>query len=279
MSPDEQQIRDLVATWMSATRAGDIDKVLSLMTDDVVFLVPGQSPFGKQEFAATLRAPAGLPMPQIDGRSEIQEIRVLGDWAYMWTKLSVEVTPAGGWQAHEARRAYTLGAEKRGRPLAAGARRQPAHAGRLTERCHEIQGSCHCGKVAIEVEGEITGAVSCNCSICSKRGSLLWFVPREQIKALRGETELTTYTFNKHVIKHRFCKHCGVLPFGEGTDPRALPRPRSTSAAWKISSSKTCRCITSTARRSEAPLDRLFYICAGVAGFPAWRSGLLPRMH
>jgi uncharacterized protein (TIGR02246 family) len=93
-SSDEQQIRDLVATWMSATRAGDIDTVLSLMTDDVVFLVTGQPPFGKQEFARALSVPAGAPMPQIDGRSEIEEIRVLGEWAYMRTRLTVEVTAA-----------------------------------------------------------------------------------------------------------------------------------------------------------------------------------------
>lgn len=92
---DEQQIRDLVATWMSATRAGDVDQVLSLMADDVVFLVAGQPPFGKQEFAATLRVPPGTPRPQIDGRSEIQEIHVSGDWAWMRTRLSVDVTMNG----------------------------------------------------------------------------------------------------------------------------------------------------------------------------------------
>ena len=79
----------------------------------------------------------------------------------------------------------------------------------------KYRGGCHCGKVTIEVEGEITGAVSCNCSICSKRGSLLWFVPREQMK-LSGESELTTYTFNKHVIKHHFCPKCGCAAFGLG---------------------------------------------------------------
>ena len=93
---DEQQIRDLVATWMTATRDGDVDKVLSLMADDVVFLVAGQAPFGKQQFAAALRAPSGTSMPRIDGHSEIQEVRVAGDWAFMWSKLSVEVTPPGG---------------------------------------------------------------------------------------------------------------------------------------------------------------------------------------
>ena len=95
-SSDEQLIRDLVATWMAATQAGDIDTVLGLMTDDVVFLVAGQPPFGKREFAAAMRAPPGSKLAQINGRSDIQEIIVSGDLACMWTKLSVEVTPPGG---------------------------------------------------------------------------------------------------------------------------------------------------------------------------------------
>jgi len=97
MPTDEQQIRDLVATWMSATRAGDIATVLSLMSEDVVFLVAGAPPFGKQQFATAMTpsAPA-VPMPKFDGHSEIQEIRVLGDWAFMLTRLTVEVTPPGG---------------------------------------------------------------------------------------------------------------------------------------------------------------------------------------
>ena len=94
---DEQQIRDLVATWMSATKAGDIATVSGLMTDDVVFLVTGQPPFGKEKFAAAMKpAVAGAPMPRIDGHSEIQEIKVSGDWAFMWSRLTVEVTPPDG---------------------------------------------------------------------------------------------------------------------------------------------------------------------------------------
>jgi uncharacterized protein (TIGR02246 family) len=92
----EREIRQLVSTWMAATKAGDIETVLSLMADDVVFLVPGQPPMiGKAAFAAAARAHAE-PAPQFEGTSEIQEIRVLGDWAYMWTKLSVTVTPPAG---------------------------------------------------------------------------------------------------------------------------------------------------------------------------------------
>ena len=97
MQTDERQIRELVATWMSATKAGDLPTVLDLMTDDVVFLVAGQAPFGKQQFAAAMKPAApGAALAHIDGRSEIQEIHVAGDVAYLWTKLVVEVTPPGG---------------------------------------------------------------------------------------------------------------------------------------------------------------------------------------
>ena len=81
-------------------------------------------------------------------------------------------------------------------------------------------GSCHCGQVKFEVDGEITSALACNCSICQRKGSLLWFVPRGQLRVTAGEEALATYTFNRHVIKHRFCPTCGIHPFGEGTDPK-----------------------------------------------------------
>lgn len=77
-------------------------------------------------------------------------------------------------------------------------------------------GGCHCGKVRFEVDIEIEKVLSCNCSICQKRGSLLAFAPIENLKA-QGESEMATYTFNKHMIKHMFCKTCGILPFGKGT--------------------------------------------------------------
>ncbi len=81
------------------------------------------------------------------------------------------------------------------------------------------RGSCHCGKIAFEVEGEIDGALSCNCSMCQRKGSLLWFMPRTALNLLTPENAMSTYTFNKHVIKHHFCPDCGIHPFGEGTDP------------------------------------------------------------
>jgi len=81
-------------------------------------------------------------------------------------------------------------------------------------------GSCHCGNVAIEVEGAIDSALACNCSMCARRASLLWFVPRTSLRLTTPEEGAGTYLFNKHVIKHRFCPTCGIHVFGEGTDPK-----------------------------------------------------------
>lgn len=85
------------------------------------------------------------------------------------------------------------------------------------------QGSCHCGQVAFEVEGEIDRAISCNCSICARKGSLLWFVPRDKMRLLTPESAASTYTFNRHIIKHRFCPTCGINVYGEGVDPQGKP--------------------------------------------------------
>jgi uncharacterized protein (TIGR02246 family) len=96
MTPDEAEIRKLVATWMDATKRGDVEGVLDLMTDDVVFLVPSRPPMRKAEFEAGARAQASGRAPKFDGTSEIQEVQVAGDWAFMWTRLRVVATPPDG---------------------------------------------------------------------------------------------------------------------------------------------------------------------------------------
>ncbi len=88
----------------------------------------------------------------------------------------------------------------------------------------KYKGSCHCGGIAFEVEGTIDRGLACNCSICQRKGSLLWFVPRDDLKLLTPERNASTYSFNKHVIKHRFCPICGMHPYGEGTDPQGNRR-------------------------------------------------------
>ena len=103
MSNDEQAIRALVETWMEASRTGDLETVLDLMTDDVLFMTPGREPFGKDEFAANSRAMSGVA---IDGRATIQELRVLGDWAWLRNRLDIAVKPPGGETVQRA--GYTL---------------------------------------------------------------------------------------------------------------------------------------------------------------------------
>ncbi|MGZ5170008.1 MAG: YybH family protein [Burkholderiales bacterium] len=95
MSSDEQAIRDLVDLWHRATAAGDVDTVLGLMTDDVVFLVAGKPPIrGRSAFERGLRAL--LERNRIEPTGEVQEVDVSGNLAYCWTKLTVRVVPLAG---------------------------------------------------------------------------------------------------------------------------------------------------------------------------------------
>ena len=103
MTDDERAIRELVATWMTASEAGNIDTVLGLMTDDVLFMVPGREPFGKEAFAAASRSMAGVRM---QGSNDIRELVVLGDIAYLRNHIALTITPQDG--APVRRAGYTL---------------------------------------------------------------------------------------------------------------------------------------------------------------------------
>jgi uncharacterized protein (TIGR02246 family) len=103
MTSDERAIRDLVATWMRASQEGDLATVLGLMTDDVIFMVPGREPFGKEAFAAMSKEMQGA---RIQGTSDIRELSVLGGWAFLRNYLTVTVTPADGLPVRRA--GYTL---------------------------------------------------------------------------------------------------------------------------------------------------------------------------
>ena len=93
MTEDERAIRSLVDTWMSATRKGDIETVLNLMADDVVFMVAGQKPFGREAFAAAFR---GMANVRLEGRSNIEELKVFGSWAYLRNHIEMTITPEQG---------------------------------------------------------------------------------------------------------------------------------------------------------------------------------------
>src|SRR6266849_5710518 len=93
MSEDERAIRNAIQEWMDASKAGDAASVLSLMADDVLFMVPDKEPFGKDAFAASFQ---GITDMQMEGRADIREVTVLGDWAWTRVHLAVTITPPDG---------------------------------------------------------------------------------------------------------------------------------------------------------------------------------------
>jgi uncharacterized protein (TIGR02246 family) len=93
MSPDERAIRGVIDRWLAASAAGDIETVLSLMSDDVLFLVAGRPPFGKAEFAAS---PSAIETHRIDASADVREVGVSGDLAYARAHLTVTMTPIAG---------------------------------------------------------------------------------------------------------------------------------------------------------------------------------------
>lgn len=88
----------------------------------------------------------------------------------------------------------------------------------------KYKGSCHCGAVQFEVDLDLKDAISCNCSICGKKGSLLAFAQESQFKLISGENFLTDYQFGKKTIHHPFCSKCGISSFGYGVTPNGMNR-------------------------------------------------------
>jgi hypothetical protein len=80
-------------------------------------------------------------------------------------------------------------------------------------------GGCHCGEVRYETTTDLASVMSCNCSICAKRGALWTFVPLDQFALRSGEDCLTDYQFNKKIIHHLFCSICGIGSFSRGKGP------------------------------------------------------------
>ena len=89
---DKQAIRETVDTWLTASKNRDLSTLLNLLADDVLFIVPGKEPFGKEEFAA---AQAQMKDMEMDARIDIKEIEVAGDWAWMRSFLTVSFTRDG----------------------------------------------------------------------------------------------------------------------------------------------------------------------------------------
>ena len=80
-------------------------------------------------------------------------------------------------------------------------------------------GGCHCGAVRFEVATDLGSVMSCNCSICTKKGVLWNFVSPANFSILQGEEKLVDYQFHKHAVHHLSCAVCGVEAFARGKMP------------------------------------------------------------
>lgn len=95
MPNDEQAIREVFETWNRAAMAGDIDQLLPLMSEDAVFLTPGNAPMkGRDAFAAAFQA--NVPKIGLESKGEMEEIVVVGDVAYCRAHLVVTKTHLEG---------------------------------------------------------------------------------------------------------------------------------------------------------------------------------------
>jgi uncharacterized protein (TIGR02246 family) len=93
MSAEERQIREVHSTWIDAVNAGDLDRLLTLVTDDVVFLNPGQEPFGRAEFSANFSS--AQRQVRVRCVSELEEVVVASEVAYTRSRDALSVTPHG----------------------------------------------------------------------------------------------------------------------------------------------------------------------------------------
>jgi hypothetical protein len=132
----------------------------------------------------------------------------------------------------------------------------------------QYRGSCHCGRVAYEVEGEISEAFSCNCSLCSRRGGLLWFAPREKFTLLIGRVVPDYLHVQQALHPHQFCQHCGIQSFALGKDPRGKPDGRDQPA---LAGELRPRKSLGQAHRRQGVLRSAWSAgstcCGGIAGF------------
>jgi uncharacterized protein (TIGR02246 family) len=94
MRSDEREIREAHSSWIDAVNAGDLVRLLTLMTDDVVFLNPGQAPIGRDGFSANFSA--AHQQLRIRCSSELEEVSVIGEVAYTWSRDTLSVTPRAG---------------------------------------------------------------------------------------------------------------------------------------------------------------------------------------
>src|SRR5438552_16018054 len=94
MRNDEEAIRTWLNDWLRASAKGDSETMLAMLTDDMVFLVPGQPPVGKKEFKAACDGP--MKGARIESKPDLEECTVSGNTACTRTRLPAAITTLDG---------------------------------------------------------------------------------------------------------------------------------------------------------------------------------------
>ena len=94
-SRDEKAIRTLLNQWHRAMGAGDLAALLSMISEDAVFLAAERTPMrGRAAFAQELAALTQANA--IQSSAEVEEVLVSGDLACCWAMQTVTMAPLNG---------------------------------------------------------------------------------------------------------------------------------------------------------------------------------------
>ena len=76
-------------------------------------------------------------------------------------------------------------------------------------------GACHCGAVQFEFDArDVIDGVRCNCSICKRLACVHSMkVDQENLRLIKGEESIHTYSWGDFGIPFTFCKNCGVYVY------------------------------------------------------------------
>ena len=116
------------------------------------------------------------------------------------------------------------------------------------------QGSCHCGFVTFEVDADIQHVRVCDCSICHKRGALLFRVPNDALHLITPLDQMTLYKWGSETAEDYFCPNCGILPFRRPSVPtvKELNTDSKMFYGWAINT----RCLDDFDTQS-VPIDQI----------------------
>ena len=85
----------------------------------------------------------------------------------------------------------------------------------------DLQASCHCGAVRLEIRRKPRTLTDCNCSICRRYGALWAYYSRNSVKIITaGRDALAGYSRGRKSLRFRRCATCGCVVYHEPTRPR-----------------------------------------------------------